>query len=100
VDELPSGTVTFLFTDIEGSTQLLNQLGGDRYAEILEEHVLAPRRRPARPARARETPQPTRLYGNAADARSHILSLNRSKDAGSVRPTSFSFSRLPVTVYE
>ena len=22
--ELPSGTVTFLFTDIEGSTQLLN----------------------------------------------------------------------------
>jgi class 3 adenylate cyclase len=25
--ELPSGTVTFLFTDIEGSTQLLAQLG-------------------------------------------------------------------------
>ena len=38
VDELPSGTVTFLFTDIEGSTQLLNQLGGDRYAEMLAEH--------------------------------------------------------------
>ncbi len=38
MDELPSGTVTFLFTDIEGSTQLLNQLGGDRYAEILAEH--------------------------------------------------------------
>jgi YVTN family beta-propeller protein len=38
VDELPSGTVTFLFTDIEGSTQLLNELGGDRYAEILGEH--------------------------------------------------------------
>jgi class 3 adenylate cyclase len=26
--ELPSGTVTFLFTDIEGSTGLLKQLGG------------------------------------------------------------------------
>jgi YVTN family beta-propeller protein len=38
VDELPSGTVTFLFTDIEGSTQLLHQLGGDRYAEVLAEH--------------------------------------------------------------
>ena len=34
---LPSGTVTFVFTDIEGSTQLLKQLG-DRYAEVLAEH--------------------------------------------------------------
>ncbi|MFN2149147.1 MAG: AAA family ATPase, partial [Anaerolineales bacterium] len=31
---LPSGTVTFLFTDIEGSTELLKQLG-DRYAQLL-----------------------------------------------------------------
>ncbi|MBD0337811.1 MAG: hypothetical protein ICV67_00800 [Thermoleophilia bacterium] len=35
--ELPGGTVTFLFTDIEGSTRLLHELG-DRYAEILAEH--------------------------------------------------------------
>jgi predicted ATPase len=35
--ELPSGTVTFLFTDIEGSTRLLNELG-DRYVEALAEH--------------------------------------------------------------
>jgi class 3 adenylate cyclase len=34
VVELPRGTVTFLFTDIEGSTRLLRQLG-DRYGEIL-----------------------------------------------------------------
>ncbi|MFV9675584.1 MAG: ATP-binding protein [Anaerolineales bacterium] len=32
--ELPSGTVTFLFTDIEGSTLLLAQLGDD-YANLL-----------------------------------------------------------------
>jgi ABC-type oligopeptide transport system substrate-binding subunit/class 3 adenylate cyclase len=32
----PEGTVTFLFTDIEGSTELLKQLG-DQYAELLEE---------------------------------------------------------------
>jgi len=35
--ELPTGTVTFLFTDIEGSTRLLRELG-DAYAEALAEH--------------------------------------------------------------
>ena len=35
--ELPTGTVTFFFTDIEGSTRLLQQLG-DRYADVLAEH--------------------------------------------------------------
>jgi YVTN family beta-propeller protein len=38
VAELPSGTVTFLFTDIEGSTSLLKQLGRDRYDEALATH--------------------------------------------------------------
>jgi YVTN family beta-propeller protein len=35
--ELPSGTVTFLFTDIEGSTRLLKQLG-ERYGEARADH--------------------------------------------------------------
>jgi predicted ATPase/class 3 adenylate cyclase len=35
--ELPTGTVTFLFTDIEGSTRLLHELG-DGYADVLAEH--------------------------------------------------------------
>src|SRR6516162_2217156 len=35
---LPTGTVTFLFTDIEGSTMLLHRLGDRRYAAVLEEH--------------------------------------------------------------
>ena len=35
--DLPSGTVTFLFTDVEGSTKLLNELG-DAYADVLGEH--------------------------------------------------------------
>jgi predicted ATPase/class 3 adenylate cyclase len=34
---LPTGTVTFLFTDIEGSTRLLSALG-DGYAAILDAH--------------------------------------------------------------
>jgi predicted ATPase/class 3 adenylate cyclase len=33
----PTGTVTFLFTDIEGSTRLLHDLG-DRYKDALENH--------------------------------------------------------------
>src|SRR5918994_72768 len=34
----PAGTVTFLFTDVEGSTRLLRELGSERYAEALAEH--------------------------------------------------------------
>jgi class 3 adenylate cyclase len=37
VPELPGGTVTFVFTDIEGSTQLLQRLG-DRYADVTRDH--------------------------------------------------------------
>jgi class 3 adenylate cyclase len=35
--QLPAGTVTFLFTDIEGSTDLVRELG-DAYGEVLDEH--------------------------------------------------------------
>jgi class 3 adenylate cyclase len=34
---LPDGTVTFVFTDVEGSTRLLQQLG-DRYADVARDH--------------------------------------------------------------
>jgi class 3 adenylate cyclase len=34
---LPAGVVTFLFTDVEGSTKLLHDLG-DAYADALHEH--------------------------------------------------------------
>jgi class 3 adenylate cyclase len=37
VSSLPGGTVTFLFSDIEGSTRLLEQLG-DRYQEVHRDH--------------------------------------------------------------
>jgi class 3 adenylate cyclase len=36
--ELPSGTVTFLFTDVEGSTKLLHELGAERYADAVAAH--------------------------------------------------------------
>jgi class 3 adenylate cyclase len=37
VNALPSGTVTLLFSDIEGSTRLLEQLG-DRYEQVHRDH--------------------------------------------------------------
>ena len=40
---LPTGTLTFWFTDIEGSTRLLGRLG-DAYGELLEGHAAIMRR--------------------------------------------------------
>lgn len=37
LSDLPTGTVTFLFTDIEGSTRLVQDLG-DAYPPLLEQH--------------------------------------------------------------
>src|SRR4029078_8621142 len=39
---LPTGVVTLLFTDVEGSTRLLHKLGDD-YGEALHEHRRRPR---------------------------------------------------------
>ena len=50
VAELPAGTVTFLFTDVEGSTRLLDELGPERYGAALLEH-----RRLLREATGRES---------------------------------------------
>jgi len=36
--KLPTGTVTFLFTDVEGSTRLLHELGATLYGRALGEH--------------------------------------------------------------
>jgi predicted ATPase len=36
--DLPAGTVTLLFTDVEGSTELLHELGPEAYAAALAEH--------------------------------------------------------------
>jgi class 3 adenylate cyclase len=36
--ELPGGTVTFVFTDIEGSTRLLQELGDEAYGRVAGDH--------------------------------------------------------------
>jgi class 3 adenylate cyclase len=68
--DLPSGTVTFLFTDVEGSTMLLRELG-DAYADLLEEH-----RRVLRDAFARHGGVEVDTQGDA-----FFVAFERAKDA-------------------
>lgn len=37
-DDLPGGTVTFLFTDVEGSTKLLEEIREEAYDDVLSDH--------------------------------------------------------------
>jgi predicted ATPase/class 3 adenylate cyclase len=67
---LPSGTVTFVFTDVEGSTKLLNELG-DAYADVLEEH-----RRVLRDAFARHGGVEVDTQGDA-----FFVAFGRARDA-------------------
>jgi class 3 adenylate cyclase len=70
VADLPVGTVTLLFTDIEGSTRLLRQLG-DRYAGTLEQH-----RRLLRAAFARQGGREVDTQGDA-----FFVAFGRAADA-------------------
>src|SRR5215470_9660620 len=38
MSQLPGGTITFLFTDIEGSTRLLQELGDEEYGRVAGDH--------------------------------------------------------------
>src|SRR2546427_2770358 len=67
----PSGTVTFLFTDIEGSTRLLTELGPDRYRIALEDH-----RRIVRNAVARHEGDEVDTQGDA-----FLVAFRRATDA-------------------
>ncbi len=42
MNERPRGIVTFLFTDIEGSTRILTDVGAERYGELLGAHLIGP----------------------------------------------------------
>lgn len=43
-ERLPTGTVTFMFTDVEGSTRLLHDVGEERYRDLIEAHYAVLRR--------------------------------------------------------
>ena len=54
-EQLPTGTVTFLFSDIEGSTRLLERLGPE-YEQVLSEHRSLVRMRLTAMEGSRSTP--------------------------------------------
>jgi predicted ATPase/class 3 adenylate cyclase len=68
--QLPSGTVTFLFTDIEGSTRLVQSLG-DAYTEVFADHQ--------RLLRAAFEQAGGHEFGTAGDA--FFVAFKRAKDA-------------------
>jgi predicted ATPase len=69
---LPAGTVTFLFTDVEGSTRLLGELGAERYAEALAEHRRALRAAFARHGGVEVDTQGDAFFVAFADARAAV----------------------------
>jgi class 3 adenylate cyclase len=81
---LPKGHVTFLLTDLEGSTQLLSQLG-DEYAQLIAE-VRRRVRAAVRAARGREVDaradEVFAVFERAPDALSAALAIQRAMAAG------------------
>jgi predicted ATPase len=85
--ELPTGTVTFLFTDIEGSTRLLRELG-DGYAEVLAEHRRALRESWQRYEGVEVDTQGDAFFvafARASDAVAAAADAQRALSSGSVR---------------
>ena len=79
--DLPAGMVTLVFTDIEGSTKLLHELGADAYAEALAEH-----RRLLRAAFGRHGGIEVDTQGDAffyafADAREAVTAAEEGREA-------------------
>ena len=87
VPELPTGTVTFMFTDIEGSTRLVHE-HGDAYAGLLDRH-----RRQVREAIAKHNGAEVDTQGDsffcafarAADAVAAAMSAQEALASGPVR---------------
>ncbi len=82
MSELPVGTVTFVFTDIEGSTRLLKRLGSD-YSGLLSRHRELVRRA-LEQNRGREMDTQGEgfflAFGRAKDAVAAAVAIQRSHD--------------------
>jgi predicted ATPase/class 3 adenylate cyclase len=84
---LPQGTVTFLFTDIEGSTRLLQERG-DEYAEMLADHHRALRGEIARHGGVEVNTQGDAFFvafAKASDALAAAASARESLGDGPIR---------------
>jgi class 3 adenylate cyclase len=79
--DLPAGSVTLVFTDIEGSTKLQHELGAEAYADALAEH-----RRLLREAFGRHGGVEIDTQGDAffyafADAREAVTAAEEGREA-------------------
>ena len=84
---LPSGTVTFLFTDVEGSTRLLQE-HGPAYADLLAEHRKAIREAYARHDGVEVDTQGDAFFvafPGAADAAAAAVDAQRALEGGPIR---------------
>ena len=98
--ELPTGTVTFLFTDIEGSTRLIEELGEEGYVEALAEH-----RRLLREAFSRQGGEEVDTQGDAflyafADASDALAAAAAGRDALDPGPVQVRIGLHTGTVHE
>ncbi|MEX2547037.1 MAG: adenylate/guanylate cyclase domain-containing protein, partial [Chloroflexota bacterium] len=85
---LPTGTVTFLFTDIEGSTKLLEELGAEPYSSALADHRRLVRDAFARHGGVEVDTQGDAFFiafGDAAGALAAAEEAQRLLDSGPIR---------------
>ena len=86
--DLPSGTVTFLFTDIEGSTKLLHELGAATYSATLADHRRVLRKAFTRHGGVEVDTQGDAFFiafGDAAGALAAAAEAQRLLDSGPIR---------------
>jgi predicted ATPase/class 3 adenylate cyclase len=86
--ELPTGTVTFVFTDVEGSTNLLHKLGPAGYADVLDTHRRLIRAACARHAGAEVDTQGDAFFfafATAPAALSAAVEMTRALASGPIR---------------
>jgi class 3 adenylate cyclase len=80
---LPSGIVTFLFTDIERSTEQAGELGDDRWSALLAEH----RRRLRDAFAAHHGQHAARLTDGDAREGDRRIVVRRGRGSGMLEPS-------------
>jgi predicted ATPase/class 3 adenylate cyclase len=79
--DLPAGIVTLVFTDIEGSTKLLHELGAESYADALAEHRRLLRNAFTRHGGVEVDTQGDAFFYAFADARAAVTGAGEGRDA-------------------
>ena len=85
-NDLPTGTVTLLFTDIEGSTRQLRALGEEKYAHALDAHRRAIREALARSGGVEVDNQGDAFFAAFSDARAALAAADEAQRAPALGP--------------